>query len=220
MRVFRDSGQVELRAVIRVFEMEHERRGRVTPSLLTNNQREYPMRRPIFSLFTIAIFSYCFMIPFAASAQDGGTKLRGALKYSGHVEAIGIGVGADLPVADKIRAGGDFNYYLPGDEFGISVTAWSINANGYYEVMVNDSMTIHALAGINILNFSYGSDFCDQFGNLGISCDDTFTDIGLNIGGLAEFGSGNIGFFGTLQFVGIGGDSDGLVIGGGISKTL
>ena len=88
------------------------------------------------------------------------------------------------------------------------------------EVMVNDSMTIHALAGINILNFIYDSGFCDNFSGLGLSCDDTFTNIGLNLGGLAEFGSGSIGFFGTLQFVGIGGDCDGLVIGGGISKTL
>lgn len=177
------------------------------------------MRRPFFSLFAIAILSYWFMTPITASAQDSGTKLRGGLKYSTHVEAIGITVGGDLPVANKIRAGGDFNYYIPGDEGGASVTVWTINVNGYYEVLTSDSMTIHALAGINYLNWSYDNSYCDSF-FFGLSCDTTFTDTGLNLGGLAEFGTGNVGFFGTVQIVGLGGDSNGLVIGGGVSYGL
>ena len=167
----------------------------------------------------IAILSYCFMTPFAVSAQDGGTKLRGGVKFNGHVEAIGIGVGADMPVADLIRVGGDFNFYFPGDEniFGvgnISTTIWTINVNGYYELLTNDSMTVHGLAGINYLNFTYDNVAGCSF------CNDTFTDIGLNLGGLAEFGTGNIGFFGTVQIVGLGGDSNGFVVGGGATMTL
>ncbi len=178
------------------------------------------MRRPIISVFTIAILSYFFLAPISANAQ-GETKIRGGLKYNTHIEAIGISVGGDMPVADMIRVGGDFNYYLPGDEGGISTTVWTININGYYVVMENGSMTIHALAGINYLNWSYDSDFCDDiFGGFSSFCDLSFTNTGINIGGLAEFGTGNIGFFGTVQLVGITGGSSGLAVGGGVSMAL
>lgn len=73
---------------------------------------------------------------------------------------VDFGVGARVEynleemVGMPIAAVGSFDYFFPGDTFGVDVTYWEINANAIYGIPVTEMITPYAGAGLNIAHAS------------------------------------------------------------------
>lgn len=160
-----------------------------------------------YSFFTIFIV---LLIASFGPATALAQTLHGGAVFGTDYD-IGIKVGAYLGVAENIDAGGDFIYFFP-DGFD----AYEININGRYLIPL-ESFTLHGIAGLNYTNISFG-ELNDLCGSFGFACDASASEIGLNVGGMASFGSGPLGFYADAKFV-IGG-SEQLEIGGGITFRL
>ncbi|MEX2456358.1 MAG: outer membrane beta-barrel protein, partial [Balneolaceae bacterium] len=118
---------------------------------------------------------------------------------------LGIRVDGYYPLTPEIRAGGDFTFYFPKSDSGVDFTVWELNFNGNYILLEEDEFTLYGLAGINITGFT-------------VSFDDdsnSDTEIGLNLGGGAEYPLDFADLFGEIKFGGLGGDADQFVLGVG-----
>ena len=155
-----------------------------------------------------------FFASLGTGSLTAQTLLGGAV--FGTDSDIGIKIGGFFPVAEQIDAGGDFTYFFP-DGFDM----YEININGRYALPIESSVGLHGIAGLNYTSFSFdGSDLCEGLGAFGISevCDASSSDIGLNLGGMASFGSGPFGFYADAKFILGGGEQ--LEIGGGVTYNL
>lgn len=123
---------------------------------------------------------------------------------------LGLRVDGYYPVDPQIRVGGDFTFYFPKSEGGVDFTVWELNFNGNYIFLEEDGLTLYGLAGINITGLSASFD--------GDSSSDT--EIGLNLGGGAEYPLDFADLFGEIKFGGIGGDADQFVLGAGLRFNI
>ena len=121
------------------------------------------------------------------------TRLGGALAFASDTD-FGLQFNSEFFVADNISVAPDFTLYFPGN----SQNFWAINANGHYYFM-EPSSGVYGLAGLQIANAS-------GFGN-------SFTRLGLNLGGGYGHDLGNWMPFGELMIV--IGDFDQFIISGG-----
>lgn len=137
--------------------------------------------------------------------------------YSTHVEEPGIMVGGYVPVAGVIQAGGEFTWFFVEDAGATSFNLFTIDINGRYPVLQseNGGPTVEVIAGLNILRWS--GDYGDS--TPGFDFATSSTDIGLNAGATAGYDLGPVGLFGKVHAV-IGGDSNGVNFGVGVSKAL
>lgn len=177
------------------------------------------MNRTFTPAATIVVALVLFLFTNVARAQDDNKPspaVHAGLAFSSHVEDIGVMVGAYVPVVDKIKAGGDFTYYFTDDVGAANFTLWTINLNARYAIID----MIDVFAGLNILRWKGEYDFGFGFQkNQGFSSSLSATDIGINAGGIIEYPIGGFNVFGKANVV-LGGDSSGLVVGGGLSKSF
>ena len=162
--------------------------------------------------YTFSAFLIAFVFIGASAGTASAQELLAGVVY-GTDSDIGVKVGGYYGVAEKISAGGDFIYFFP-DGFDM----YEININGLYLLPV-ETVQLHGIVGLNYTNFSVDfSDVCGAFGVDSSLCDASSSDIGLNIGAMASFGSGPIRLFIDGKFVIAGGEQ--LELGGGIKYVL
>lgn len=174
------------------------------------------MSRHCLVVAIVAVASISLAAPTATLSQ-GNPSVHGGFAFSTHVSDIGLMVGGYFPVFEEIKAGGEFTYYLTDDAGAVDFTLWTLNLNGAYPLIADETgLAVSAIAGLNILRWS-GS-YNGAFSGL-IDFETSGTDIGLNAGAIVEYPVGPVNVFGKAHAV-IGGGSSGLVFGGGVSKTF
>ncbi|MGM0589819.1 MAG: outer membrane beta-barrel protein [Bacteroidota bacterium] len=135
--------------------------------------------------------------------NDSDFQIGGGLIYGTEVEALGIQAGAKYGFTNEISATADFAIYFPDD-----YDWWTINVNGHYHFINEDRMKVYGLAGLNYATI--------EVGFLGTSTSDS--EVGLNIGGGAEFALGFVDLYTEAKY--ILGDADQLAISAGLRFTL
>lgn len=154
-------------------------------------------------------------------AEKGQIYIGVGLAFNTHVEDPGIGAGVWYQVTPMIAAGVQGNYWLIESIDGVSQSIISFDFLGSYPLMESESgMVISAIAGINFLRWSYSVDNCNDGGFLGDLCDQSASDVGLDAGGMILYPIGGLSIFGQVYVVGLGGDSSGVQLGGGVAFAL
>ncbi len=144
------------------------------------------------------VLGIIFALNTNAMAQNEFT-VGGGLAYGTEVESIGIQGGATYSFTEEIRGAADLLIFFP-DGFDW----WELNFNGHYKFFSEDNINVYGLAGINYATLSFDS----QFGGGSTS------EVGLNLGGGADFGLDFANLYTELRFV--LGDLDQLVLAAGL----
>ena len=165
-----------------------------------------PMKKLYLLLVTCSLLFEVQIIQ--AQASKGDIRVGGHLGFGTEIESLGIAARGDYAVTNNILIGPDFIYF-----FGNNNLNWfDLNFNGNYLFEINNpDITPYALAGLNLAIISYDSEY------LGIG-NSSATEIGLNLGGGADFVVSTFIVFGELRFV--LSSADQLVIAGGVKFPL
>lgn len=131
-------------------------------------------------------------------------KLGAGLAYGSEVEAIGIQAGAVYDFTEEISGAADFIVFFPDN-----YDWWELNVNGHYRFLAEDNVMVYGLAGLNYATLSVdvpgGGSFSDS-------------ELGLNLGGGAEFGLDFANLYTELKYV--VGNADQLAISAGLRFAL
>lgn len=153
-------------------------------------------------------------LSLAPSAQAGDVAVGVQGSWGDDADlAVGARVIADLSgTRSGISAIASFDYFFPddnglGDLLGIDLKYWELNGNLVYGFAKTSSVQPYVGAG---LNFAHASVKETEF--TGISVSDS--NVGLNILGGLNFGSGRTKFFAEAKFEAGGGEQ--FVVTGGI----
>lgn len=142
---------------------------------------------------TLIIF-LCFSGIQTATAQ---LSLGGSLTYGSEIESLGLNINGIYVINEQFRAGGDVSYYFPKDYGSFKSTWWELNANGHYLFTAEEDLNFYGLAGLNYSVVTVTFDD-SEFGSGGSASEG---DIGLNLGGGAEYGLGKATSFSELKYV-------------------
>lgn len=145
------------------------------------------------------ILGILFVLNTNAMAQNEFSA-GGGLAYGTEVEAIGIQGGATYSFTEEFRGAADIIIFFPDN-----YDWWELNLNGHYKFLAEEGISVYALAGINYATLSV------DFGQLGSASD---SEVGLNIGGGAEFGVDFAKLYTELKFV--LGNADQLALSAGL----
>ena len=152
---------------------------------------------------------------FSTQAQEN-TRIGGFLAYGTEIENIGIGANAEFPIMENLTISPSFIYYLPKEEYGMTMNWFEVNANANYYFVSQDNMSVYALGGLNYSSVKVSFD--DDYGILG-NYSESDGRFGLNLGGGINFKiGGNITPFAELKYVIIDGGQ--LVAGAGVKFNL
>lgn len=133
-----------------------------------------------------------------AAAQD--FSVGGGLAYGTEVEAIGIQGGATYAFTEEIRGAADVIIFFPDN-----YDWWELNVNGHYLFYAEEGISVYALAGLNYATLSI------DLGQFGSASD---SELGLNLGGGAEFGVDFANVYVEVKYV--LGNADQLGLSGGL----
>lgn len=153
---------------------------------------------------TILILGLFLSFNTNALAQSETFKAGGGIAYGSEVEAIGIQVGGVYGFTDNISGAADFIVFFPDN-----YDWWELNLNGQYNFMSEDGTRVYGLAGLNYATLSI---------NLGQFGSSSSSELGLNLGGGAEFDLDFANLYGELKYV--LGDADQLGISAGLRFPL
>ncbi|MCH7412463.1 hypothetical protein MM213_03125 [Belliella sp. R4-6] len=160
-------------------------------------------------LLAITLFSFVSTL----SAQDT-RRIGGQIIYGSNLEALGLGVIGELPVAPKMVISPSFSFYFPKDQGFVKQSAWELNGNLNYIFIEDDNLVFYGIGGLNYTNIRVKSDI-PGLGNFSNSVG----RVGLNLGAGANFDIG-MSFLPFAEIKYILGDFDRLVIGAGIKFNL
>jgi hypothetical protein len=165
------------------------------------------MKRTFLQTLSVTVL---LLLVYGTSVSTAQT-LQGGLAF-GTDSDLGVKVGVFVPVMESIDVGGDFTYFFP-DGFDL----YELNFNGRYAIPLEGSFGLFGIGGLNYTNVSVDtSSICGSFG---VSCGNvSSSEIGVNIGAMAAFGSGPLGFYADAKFV-LGG-AEQLEFGGGVTFDL
>lgn len=164
-------------------------------------------------LFTSTLLFFTGL--FMSSAQTE-TNLGAMVTYGTEVENVGIGVDAEFPIIENLSLSPSFIYYLPKDDYGVSLNWWELNADANYYFVDNESIGFYGLGGLNYTHVSFDFDGSAWGGSSMESSDGRF---GLNLGAGANFNIGSsIVPFAEAKYVIIDGSQ--LVIAAGVKFNL
>ncbi len=124
------------------------------------------------------------------------------------IEAIGVQVNGVYGFTDEIRGAADFTFFFPDQPSGGDYTFWTLNANVHYLFMSEENTNVYGLGGLN-----YAS---QEVSGGGFST--SSSEVGLNLGGGAEFGVDFGDIFVEAKYV--ISDFDQLVLGAGLRFGL
>jgi outer membrane protein X len=148
----------------------------------------------------------------SAQTTKGAMRIGAQLGYGTEIESLGIGARFDYAITEQILLAPDLMYFFGKSESNFDLSWFDINLNGNYLFDIgNAEITPYALAGLNFGILSVDYDY--PSGIPGTPGDTSSTEIGLNIGGGADFLVGTLTLFGEIRYV--LGDADQLVIAAG-----
>ncbi|WP_440998821.1 outer membrane beta-barrel protein [Fodinibius sp. SL11] len=148
----------------------------------------------------LALLLFGLIFAYHASAQAQDFKLGGGLAYGSEVEAIGIQAGGVYNFTEKINGAADFIIFFPDN-----YDWWELNVNGHYGFYAKDNVRVYGLAGLNYATLKVD---LGQFGS------NSESELGLNLGGGAEFGIDFANLYTELKYV--IGNADQLAISAGL----
>ncbi|WP_138429730.1 outer membrane protein [Fodinibius saliphilus] len=143
-------------------------------------------------------------------AQD--FKAGGGLAYGTEIESIGIQAGAVVGFNESFRGAADFVYFFGKEENGVDTSWWELNANVHYVFLSEATTTVYALGGLNYATVEA------TVSSGGFTASASNSEVGLNLGGGAEFGLGFADLYTELKYV--LGDADQLGISAGLRFGL
>ncbi|MGK7388806.1 MAG: outer membrane protein [Candidatus Cyclobacteriaceae bacterium M2_1C_046] len=138
-----------------------------------------------------------------ALAQNDFT-VGGGLAYGAEVEAIGIQAGATYAFTEEISGAADVIIFFPD-----GYDWWELNINGHYRFFSEDNIALYGLAGLNYATLSV------DLGQFGSASD---SELGLNIGGGAEFGLDFAKLYTEIKYV--IGNADQLTLSAGLRFAI
>lgn len=117
----------------------------------------------------------------------------GGLAYGTDIEKPAIQLAAIFDIDAPVTIAPDFKYYLT-DEF---ITFWEINGNVHYNLTDDKNTNFFLLGGLNYAVQSVNIDL----GPFGGSTSASASEIGLNIGGGANFNLGGFSLVPEVKYV-------------------
>ena len=165
------------------------------------------MRKKISMLLFMLLISVGAMQTVQAQLQIGG-----GLIYGTEIEEFGIQGNATLNIPGPIRLAADIGIFFVDDVGNLDTSLWEINFNGHYLFPGIPKANVYGLAGINIVTASVEGQV------LGVTFDESDSELGLNVGGGAEIPIGFAKLFGELKYV--LGDADQAVFTGGLRFSI
>jgi outer membrane protein X len=160
----------------------------------------------------IAISSLFVATLFLSNTNAFAQSVGAGLAYGSEVEAIGIQVNGVYGFSDNLRGAADFTLFFPDQPSNGDYSFWTLNANAHYLFMAEGTTNVYGLAGLNYATSEITSN--SQFGSFSVSS----SEVGLNLGGGAEFGVGFGNIFVEAKYV--VSDLDQLVLDGGVRFNL
>ncbi|NGP87928.1 outer membrane protein [Fodinibius halophilus] len=152
------------------------------------------------------ILGIAFLTNSNTYAQD--IKAGGGLAYGTEIESIGIQAGAVMGFSDSFRGAADFIYFFGEEANGVDTSWWELNANVHYVFLSEATMTVYGLGGLNYATVE------TTVSAGGFTASGSASEVGLNLGGGAEFGIGFADLYTELKYV--LGDADQLGISAGL----
>lgn len=149
--------------------------------------------------FCCLILGLLFFSNSNALAQSD-FKVGGGLAYGSEVEAIGIQAGGVYAFTEQISGEADVIIFFPDN-----YDWWELNVNAHYNFFAEDNINVYGLAGLNYSTISIN---LGQFGSASNS------EVGLNLGGGAEFGLDFANLYTELKYV--LGNADQLALSAGL----
>lgn len=142
-----------------------------------------------------------FMFNSNSYAQESSDfKVGGGIIYGTEVEAIGIQAGGKYAFTPEISGAADFAIYFPDN-----YDWWELNANAHYHFFDEDNIKVYGLGGLNYATLSV------DFGDFGSASN---SELGLNLGGGAEFAVDFADIYTELKYV--LGNADQLALSAGL----
>jgi opacity protein-like surface antigen len=165
------------------------------------------------------------VISFSSFAQ---VSINPGIAYGSEIENLGITVGAEYFVSEKVSIAPDIIYYFTkkestvfaGSDIEIKANLWELNGNVHYYFVDNSSISVYGLGG---LNYSHAGVKYKQTevgsGIVEAEFEDDDGEIGVNLGVGANFSiRQNFTPFTELKYVGV--STDQLVITAGVRFDL
>lgn len=153
-------------------------------------------------LTSFVLFGLILTLNTTSYAQESSdVKIGGGIIYGLEVEAIGVQAGAKYAFTPDISGAADFAIYFPDN-----YDWWELNANGHYHFFAEEGTKVYGLAGLNYSTWSF--DIGSGMGSVSNS------EVGLNLGGGAEFGVDFADIYTELKY--ILGSADQLAISAGL----
>lgn len=168
----------------------------------------------LFKTLVVAVACLC-LTPNALQAQEKTAGL--GLAYGTEIESLGIQLNGQYFLTENWAITPSFVYFLPKEAYQDYKMKWfEINLNGsYYFNLESQSVRPYATGGINITMVSVPVPNFDFFSGTGEIENETYSEVGLSIGGGADFMvSDNLIPFGELRYS--LSDWNQLVIAGGV----
>jgi len=173
----------------------------------------------------ILAFVLAGVLSFSSYAQ---VSINPGIAFGSEIESIGITVGAEFFVGDKVSIAPDFIYYFTkkesqvfsGSEIEVKSKLWELNGNVHYYFVNNSNIAFYGLGGLNYSHVGVkykqteiGSGMVESE----FEADDG--EIGVNLGAGANFPVGqNFTPFAELKYVAA--STDQVVISAGVKLGL
>lgn len=151
----------------------------------------------------LSIFALVFLLAMVPS-QAQTISVGGGLCYGTEIEEIALDIRGIYSINEQIRIGGDIQYFFVEDPLSFM----AINANAHYMFINTKDTKAYGLAGLNYARQS--------FSFMGVTSSNS--EIGLNIGGGAQFNIGGPDLFIEGKYT--IGDFDQVVIGAGVLFSI
>lgn len=130
-----------------------------------------------------------------AFAQVG---IGAGLSFGTDVSEVGIFARGSYQFAEQWRGAATFNYYLAGNEGGVSVSFWDINLDAHYLFWENEQFRAYALGGLGIAIISVDANVPSV---PGFDYNESTSDFGINLGAGGEYKvNENVRPFAELKF--------------------
>jgi outer membrane protein with beta-barrel domain len=168
------------------------------------------MKRKLSILFSVIALIFILSI----CQSNAQTRFGGFLAFGTEIETLGIGANGEFFITEEISIAPDILYFFPnktdlGSGEELKLKWFEFNANGHYHFDTGGSVMPYGLAGLNFAIVGIESTASS------LPFDESSTEVGLNLGGGADFDIGsNIMPFAEIRFV--IGNADQLVLSGGV----
>jgi opacity protein-like surface antigen len=135
----------------------------------------------------LALVLFGLFFAYSTSVQAQDFKAGGGLAFGSEVEAIGIQVSGVYDITEEVSGAADFTIFFPEN-----YDWWELNLNAHYGFYSEDNVRVYGLAGLNYATLEVD---LGQFGSSSNS------ELGLNLGGGAEFGMDFAKIYTELKYV-------------------